>query len=206
MITLLFSVLNSDLTVDPPEGSFSHAVEFDEDLPDPARLQQKDELLLQLPDVHTRWSCGGMKSQVLRDGNVPVSSYRSHAGDFLFDRQQNMTSEESTTWNVVERRQRLGAEVDGGRSLPHLLHQDLPLLLLQQLHEELMRWHHKQQRQLLQAFTQSPARYERFHLKDDLKIQFYVESVPRHMQKVKKTLHSDVVASYWFWYLKNKIS
>lgn len=54
IITLLFSVLNSDLTVDPPEGSFSHAVEFDEDLPDPARLQQKDELLLQLPDVHTR--------------------------------------------------------------------------------------------------------------------------------------------------------
>lgn len=81
MITLLFSVLNSDLTVDPPEGSFSHAVEFDEDLPDPARLQQKDELLLQLPDVHTRWSCGGMKSQVLRDGNVPVSSYRSRAGE-----------------------------------------------------------------------------------------------------------------------------
>ena len=32
-------LLNSDLTVDPPEGSFSHAVEFDEDLPDPARLQ-----------------------------------------------------------------------------------------------------------------------------------------------------------------------
>lgn len=71
------------------------------------------------------------------------------------------------TWNVIEGGQRLGAEVDCGRSLPHLLHQDLPLLLLQQLHEELMRRHHKEQRQLLQAFTQSPARLELPQLKDD---------------------------------------
>lgn len=32
-------LLTSDLTVDPPEGSFGHAVEFDEGLSDPARLQ-----------------------------------------------------------------------------------------------------------------------------------------------------------------------
>lgn len=46
--------LTSDLAVDPPEGSFSHAMEFDKDLSDPARFQGEDELLLQLPDAHTR--------------------------------------------------------------------------------------------------------------------------------------------------------
>lgn len=65
------------------------------------------------------------------------------------------------TWNVVKGRQRFGAEVDGGRPLPHLLHEDLPLLLLQQLHEELMRRHHKHQGQVLQAFTESPAPQKR---------------------------------------------
>lgn len=50
----MFRLLTSDLAIDPPEGSFGHAVEFDEDLSDPTRLQGEDELLLQLPDVHAR--------------------------------------------------------------------------------------------------------------------------------------------------------
>lgn len=49
--------MTSDLAVDPPEGSFGHAVEFNKDLSDPARLQGEDKLLLQLPDVHASRSC-----------------------------------------------------------------------------------------------------------------------------------------------------
>lgn len=56
----LCHLLTSDLIVDPPVGSFSHAVELNEGLSDLARLQQEDELLFQLPNVHTRWSWGGM--------------------------------------------------------------------------------------------------------------------------------------------------
>lgn len=44
--------LTSDLAIDPPERPFGHAVQFDQRLPDPPRLQQQDELLLQLPDAH----------------------------------------------------------------------------------------------------------------------------------------------------------
>lgn len=46
------SLLASDLAVDPPERSLGHAVQFDQGLPDSPGLQQEDELLLQLPDVH----------------------------------------------------------------------------------------------------------------------------------------------------------
>lgn len=46
------SSLTSDLAVDPPERSLGHAVQFDQGLPDSPGLQQEDELLLQLPDVH----------------------------------------------------------------------------------------------------------------------------------------------------------
>jgi len=61
------------------------------------------------------------------------------------------------TWNVVEGGQRLGAQVDRGGPLPQLLHQDLPLVLRQQLREELVRGDREEQRQLLQGLTQSPA-------------------------------------------------
>lgn len=67
------------------------------------------------------------------------------------------------TWNVVKGRQRFSAEVDGNRPLPHLFNHNLPLLLLQQLQKEFMRRHHKDQRQLLQAFTQSPAQHAEGH-------------------------------------------
>lgn len=53
-IFLTVCVLTSNLAVDPPEGSFSHAVEFNKDLSDPAWVQGEDKLLLQLSNVHTR--------------------------------------------------------------------------------------------------------------------------------------------------------
>lgn len=65
--------------------------------------------------------------------------------------------EENLTGDVVERGQRLGAEVNGGRPLPHLLHQQLAFLFLQQLHEELVRRDDEQQGELLQVFTQHSA-------------------------------------------------
>lgn len=87
--------------------------------------------------------CFNFKGIVLVFSTIP-STVRAQA-------KQNLTR------NVVEGGQRLGTEIDGGRPLPHLLHQQLPLLFLQQLHEEFVRRHHKQQRELLQAFAQHPA-------------------------------------------------
>lgn len=56
-VSFCVSFLTSDLTVDPPERSFGYAMQFNQGLSDPAWLQQEDELLLQLPDVHARGSC-----------------------------------------------------------------------------------------------------------------------------------------------------
>ena len=52
-VTSSSGVLTSDLGVDPPEGPLGDAVQFDEDLADPARVQRQDELLFQLAHVHT---------------------------------------------------------------------------------------------------------------------------------------------------------
>ena len=115
--------LTSDLAVDPPEGSFGHAMELNKNLSDPAWLQGEDKLLLQLPDVHTGRSCRRTRQ------NIYIIIYnksqvQSHVADIIpLSRNASLGYwVQCCTWNVVEGRKGFSAEVDRGRPLPHLLH------------------------------------------------------------------------------------
>lgn len=75
------------------------------------------------------------------------------------DQNQNRAEQNQNrlpTWDVVEGRKRLGAQVNSAL-LPRLLHQNLAVVVPQQLQEQRMRRDGQNQNPVLQVLTQSPA-------------------------------------------------
>ncbi len=75
-----------DLTINPPEGSFGHAMQLDEDLLDVSRIQWQNELLFKLTDIHTgrRWWEQNTNSVSTNTNSVSTNSKKSSSDDEIF--------------------------------------------------------------------------------------------------------------------------
>lgn len=142
-----------DLTVNPPEGSFGHPMQLNEDLSDMSSIQWQNELLFKLADIHTGRHCW---EQDTNSTSNPKKQSTYHKIKKFILSQLNVCASGCTRY-IVEWGQLFGTKVDCGWALPQLLHQDLLLLILKKFIEEFMRWHHEGQRNILQPVTNSPA-------------------------------------------------